>query len=75
MKAAIYARVSTDRQDTANQLADLRSFCASRGWEIAAEYVDEDVSGKTERKRCWRLCSGTRTAARLMCSFSGPLIG
>jgi len=42
--------VSTNRQDTANQLVDLRSFCTSRGWEVVAEYIDEDVSGKTERK-------------------------
>jgi len=50
VKAAVYARVSTDRQETMNQLRELREFCARRGWEIAAEYVDEDVRGKADRK-------------------------
>lgn len=36
MKAAIYARVSTadGRQDTENQLADLRRFATTQAWEI-----------------------------------------
>ncbi len=50
MKAAIYARVSTDRQGTENQLRELRAYCGRQGWEIAGEYVDEDVEGKVERK-------------------------
>ncbi len=49
MKAALYARVSTDRQETENQLRELRAFCERKGWEIVAEYMDEDVRGK-ERK-------------------------
>lgn len=44
-KAGVYARVSSDRQESANQLAELREYCARRGWEIAHEYVDEDVRG------------------------------
>ena len=46
-RAALYARVSTkDKgQDTENQLAQLRKFCADCGWPIAAEFVDH-VSGK-----------------------------
>src|SRR2546422_11274546 len=49
MKAAIYARVSTDRQESMNQIAELRDFCARKGWEIVRENVDEDVRG-TDRK-------------------------
>jgi DNA invertase Pin-like site-specific DNA recombinase len=45
MRAAIYARVSTDDQDCALQLDALRLYCASRKWEIAREYVDEGWSG------------------------------
>jgi hypothetical protein len=45
MRAAIYARVSTadGRQDTDNQLAQLREFAAAQGWGIANEYVDYDI--------------------------------
>jgi len=46
MKAAIYARVSTSKQDNENQLAQLRQFAATQGWTIVAEYCDE-VTGST----------------------------
>ena len=49
MKAALYARVSTDRQETENQLRELRAFCERKGWEVAREYVDEDVRGKARK--------------------------
>jgi putative DNA-invertase from lambdoid prophage Rac len=39
---AIWARVSTDDQFTANQLAVLRAWAASRGLEVAAEFITED---------------------------------
>jgi DNA invertase Pin-like site-specific DNA recombinase len=47
MKAAIYARVSTKdgRQDTDNQLRQLRAFAATQGWTVVHEYVDR-ASGK-----------------------------
>jgi DNA invertase Pin-like site-specific DNA recombinase len=47
MKIALYARVSTKdkRQDTENQLIQLRAFADSQGWTISAEYVDR-ASGK-----------------------------
>src|SRR5450631_1163247 len=52
MKTAIYARVSTKKQDTDNQLTILREFAAKQGWEITAEYVDVvSGSGKKERPR------------------------
>ena len=49
MKAAIYARVSTADQETQNQLADMRTFAHSQGWEIAGEYLDQE-SGKTANR-------------------------
>jgi len=50
MRIAIYCRVSTNRQENANQLDQLREFAAKHGWEIVAEYVDTVTgSGKVER--------------------------
>lgn len=47
MKAAVYARVSTNNhhQDPEVQLKDIRAFCQYKGWEIAETYVDRGVSG------------------------------
>jgi DNA invertase Pin-like site-specific DNA recombinase len=43
-KCAIYARVSTrDKQETLNQLAQLREFCQRQGWLVVAEYVDHET--------------------------------
>ena len=35
-RCALYARVSTTDQHCENQLAELRAYCASRGWNSAA---------------------------------------
>lgn len=45
MKAALYARVSTQDQNCEVQLAELRDYVARRGWEPAGEYVDQGISG------------------------------
>lgn len=47
-RVVLYARVSTkDKgQDTRNQLAQLRDFCAKQEWTITHEYIDQ-ASGKT----------------------------
>lgn len=44
--AAIYARVSTDRQTVAMQLEALRDFARRSGWTIYREFTDEGFSGK-----------------------------
>lgn len=51
MRVGIYARVSTDNDQTPEtQLNILRPFALGRGWEIAGEYIDDGVSGsKTSR--------------------------
>jgi DNA invertase Pin-like site-specific DNA recombinase len=49
MKAAIYARVSTHEQDNQNQLAQLRAFAQSQGWEIVSEFCDEVSGAKSDR--------------------------
>lgn len=48
-RAALYARVSTDHQTTANQLTELRSVAERMGWEVVGEYVDHGVSGAKGR--------------------------
>ena len=48
--AALYARVSSDRQDVdlsvAAQLRALRDFAKNNGYSVAREYVDEAESGR-----------------------------
>jgi DNA invertase Pin-like site-specific DNA recombinase len=51
-RVAIYARVSKAQgQDTENQLAQLRAFCACSGWEIVAEYIDQATGKHADRER------------------------
>ncbi|MGH6878429.1 MAG: recombinase family protein [Rhizomicrobium sp.] len=48
-RAAIYVRVSTDKQTVENQLQELRQIAERRGWEVVAEYRDAGVSGAKGR--------------------------
>jgi DNA invertase Pin-like site-specific DNA recombinase len=51
MRAAIYARVSTNNgQDPHMQIRELREYCKRRGWDIEGEYVDAGVSGAKEHR-------------------------
>ncbi len=50
MKIAIYARVSTDQQSTDMQLAELRRYCESRGFQIYHEYIDHGFSGAKKKR-------------------------
>ena len=52
MKAAIYARVSSEKQAEKDlsipaQLKALRRYALDRGWEIVSEYIDEAESAKS----------------------------
>ena len=53
--AAIYARISSDPTGAAlgvtRQLEDCRRLAIARGWTAGAEYVDNDVSAFTGRRR------------------------
>ncbi len=49
-RVAVYARVSTLDQTTANQLLDLRQMAEQRGFEIVEEYVDHGISGTRARR-------------------------
>jgi DNA invertase Pin-like site-specific DNA recombinase len=50
MRIGIYARVSTERQETENQLTELREFAKRQGWEVAYEFI-ETVSGSGKKER------------------------
>lgn len=49
--AAIYLRVSTDGQTTANQRRDLESVAKRAGWKIAGVYEDAGISGAKGRDK------------------------
>ena len=52
MRVALYARVSTkDKQDTENQLRQLRQFAASQHWSIVHEYVDRTSGKRSDREQ------------------------
>ena len=58
MKAALYARVSSDKQDVdlsiSAQLRALREYAQRNGHEIAREFVDEAESGRTALRPAFR---------------------
>lgn len=49
-RVALYARVSTDRQSTANQLRELQEAAERLGWTVVAAFVDRGISGAKGRK-------------------------
>jgi DNA invertase Pin-like site-specific DNA recombinase len=49
-RVAVYARVSTLDQTTANQLFDLRQMADQRGFAVVEEYVDHGISGTRARR-------------------------
>ena len=48
-KIAVYIRVSTDKQESENQLLQLREYCKKSNYEIYKEYTDI-VSGKEDKR-------------------------
>jgi DNA invertase Pin-like site-specific DNA recombinase len=48
-RAAIYVRVSTDRQTLENQRQALQGVAERRGWEVVAVYSDVGISGAKGR--------------------------
>ena len=48
-RAAIYVRVSTDKQTVENQVAALRQIAERRGWEVVEQYHDAGISGAKGR--------------------------
>jgi DNA invertase Pin-like site-specific DNA recombinase len=48
-RAAMYVRVSTDRQTVENQVGALNKVAEARGWEIVTTFRDEGISGAKGR--------------------------
>ncbi|MCD8189787.1 MAG: recombinase family protein [Clostridiales bacterium] len=67
MKAAAYARYSTDRQtenSIAYQLAEIRRYCAAHSIDIVATYTDEGQSGtNTDRAGFQAMVAAARAGA------------
>ena len=49
-RAAIYVRVSTDKQTVENQIRELRRIAERRGWEVVKEYHDAGISDSKGRE-------------------------
>jgi predicted site-specific integrase-resolvase len=54
-RVALYARISTGdgRQDTENQLVQLREYCTRQGWAVTREYIVQ-ASGKTSERDAFK---------------------
>lgn len=63
-RVALYARVSTDKQSTENQLSELRGVAARMGWEVVGEFVDRGISGAKGRADRPRLDAMLKGVAR-----------
>jgi len=55
MKALIFTRVSTDRQNTIRQVRDLDAFAKSRGYDVVARIDETGVSGALPNEQRPRL--------------------
>ena len=51
MKVVVYARVSTGEQDADNQIAQLTSWAASRGWDVVGIYRENESAWKAGHQR------------------------
>lgn len=53
MRAAVYVRVSTTKQENDNQLLQLKQFIASQGWQLATVFADE-ITGSTSDRAAFK---------------------
>jgi site-specific DNA recombinase len=55
VRAAIYCRISQDREGrelgVARQSADCRKLCTDRGWDVAREFTENDISAFSGKPR------------------------
>jgi len=51
MNCGIYCRVSTGKQETDNQLDQLRAFALSQGWTVVALYIDQITGKHSDREQ------------------------
>jgi DNA invertase Pin-like site-specific DNA recombinase len=59
-KAAIYARVSTDRQDSANQMPDLQNYATFKRLDIVQTFADEMSGRKADRPALQAMLAAAR---------------
>jgi DNA invertase Pin-like site-specific DNA recombinase len=78
-RAALYLRVSTDGQTTANQREALEAVAAQRGWQIVATYEDAGISGSKGRDKRPGLDAALKDASRgkfdVLCAWSVDRLG
>ncbi len=43
-RVALYAKLGADGQTTENQLHELRKIADQKGWQIAREFVDQNIN-------------------------------
>ncbi|MGC3999593.1 MAG: recombinase family protein [Anaeromyxobacter sp.] len=76
LRVAIYARYSTDRQDSRSiedQIRRCRAFAQARGYEVVAEYEDAAQSGAhLDREGMQRLLAASKDRRRSL--FRGVLV-
>ena len=74
--AALYARVSSDRQDVdlsvSAQLRALKEYAKANGYSVAREYVDEAESGRVADRPQYRENWTRRAATRFTSLQSVP---
>ena len=63
IRAALYARVSTQDQTLENQLPALRDYAAARGWEVVAEFTDEASGADASRPGRAKLLEAAKSRA------------
>jgi DNA invertase Pin-like site-specific DNA recombinase len=51
LRAAVYMRVSSDRQTVENQRRDLERMAAHRNWNVVETYTDQGISGSKGRDK------------------------
>jgi DNA invertase Pin-like site-specific DNA recombinase len=64
LRVVLYARVSTDKQSTENQLRELREVALRHDWEVVQELVDHGVSGSRGPKDRPKMAALLRGVAR-----------
>jgi DNA invertase Pin-like site-specific DNA recombinase len=49
VRAAIYARVSTDEHEVENLRSQLHQLCEAQGWQVVCEYRDNKSGSRADR--------------------------
>ena len=81
LRVAIYARVSTEKQDFAGQVEELRTYAQRAGWE-ATEYLEkESAKAGSKRPMLIKLLARSNTvtsktyAANILTGLTGQSLG